>query len=543
MKRIFFALVFGAAAVCASGKLAFKNIYSDRLVLQANCENSLAGYAEPGEAVEIELNFADAAQKKLKTSAGGDGKWLVKLPKMRPNTELEIAAKTANETALIKDIKVGQLWLASGQSNMDWHFDRGPKTPEYEEYLKNLGEKLDAIKGRIRIYKVRQVASFEPLENVEGSWIEPDSKHLKNFSAVPLLFAKVLNAELKEPIGIVVSSWGGSPIERWVPRDAFGYSGITRAALERDAKLVEGWESRREKYLRERKEWLEKNNTPELRRQNRKTEPRFEYDPFDRSTPTPGMLFNGMICGVYPLVPKGVIWYQGESNDRRANEYGDLAKAMVLSWRKFFKRELPFYYVELANLGELQKIPVEKKEHWGAIREAQGAVLSLPKTGVATCADIGDPSDLHPPYKDEIALRLARLALTQIYKKGNPAAALSPSFKSAKFSGGEVEIALNNAAGLRLKKGKDSLTGFAIRGDGKMQWHFADAKIRGDKIVVSSDKVGRAQAVRYGWAMNPDLCLENKYSMPLRPFSTDGGSTLDYENSETREARLSVYPE
>ncbi|MBR4597486.1 MAG: hypothetical protein IKO42_03695, partial [Opitutales bacterium] len=437
MKRLLITFVLGIAALCASGRLAFKNIYSDRLVLQADYENLLAGYAGPEETVEVELNFAAAAPKKLKAAAGKDGKWVLKLPKMRANTELEIVAKTSSESARIKDVKVGQLWLASGQSNMDWHFDRAPKTPEYAEYLKNLGEYLDSIKGMIRIYKVRQVASFEPLENVEGGWIEPDLAHLKNFSALPLLFAKILNAELKEPIGVVVSSWGGSPIERWVPREAFNYSDFTRAALERDAINVEGWQGRKEKYLLERKEWLEKNNTPELRRQNRKTEPQFKYDPFDRSTPTPGMLFNGMICGIYPLVPKGVIWYQGESNDRRANEYGDLAKAMVLSWRKFFKSELPFYYVELANLNALQKIPVEKKEHWGAIREAQGAVLSLPKTGVATCADVGDPNDLHPPYKDEVARRLARLALTQIYKKGNPASAISPSYKSAKFNGGE----------------------------------------------------------------------------------------------------------
>lgn len=543
MKRVLFVLFGVFMAACAGGKLAFKNIYSDRLVLQADAENVLAGVAGAGEKVEIELNFSDNSQKILKTSAGADGKWSVKLPKMKSKTSLEIVAKTAAERAAIRDVKAGQLWLASGQSNMDWHFDRGPKTPEYEAYLKDLGEKLDAIKGQIRIYKVRNVASFEPLENVEGAWFEPDSRHLKSFSAVPVLFAKVLNAELGEPVGVVVSSWGGSPIERWGPREAFGFSDFTKAALERDAKNVEGWQERREKYLAEKKVWLEKNNTPELRRQNRKTEPQFKYDPFDRSTPTPGMLFNGMIYGIYPLAPSGVIWYQGESNDRRANEYGDLAKAMVLSWRKFFKKELPFYYVELANLGELQKAPVERKDHWGAIREAQGAVLALPKTGVATCADIGDPNDLHPPYKDEIARRLARLALAHVYKKIKPASAISPSYRSAKFKDNTAEILLNNAKGLRLKKGKTALSGFAIRGDGKMQWHFADAKIRGEKIIVSSDKIQRAQAVRYGWATNPDLCLENKFSMPLRPFSTDNGSILDYADSDSQAAELSIYPE
>lgn len=543
MKKAFVALFLFCFAVLANAELKFKNLYSDGLILQAGVENAIAGYANPNAKVEIGLNFSNNAKKTVFAKSDKNGKWIATLPKMPSKTELEIKASSEGESAEIKNVKVGQLWLASGQSNMDWHFDRGPKTPEYEKYLKDICAGLEKLKGNVRIYKTRQKASFEPLENIEGKWREPDLKDIKSFSALPLLFAKYLCENLGEPVGVIVSSWGGSPIERWIPREAFGYSDFTKSALKRDAERVEGWQERQKIFLEQRKVWLEKNNTPELRRQNRKSEPRFDYDPFDRSTPTPAMLFNGMIFGIYPTVPKGVIWYQGESNDKRANEYGDLAKAMVLSWRKYFKSEFPFYYVELANLGAPQKIPVEGRHSWGAVREAQGAVLELPKTGVATCADVGDEKDLHPPYKDAVARRLGNLALTQIYGKGDAKSALSPCFKSAKFNGDNAEISISNAWGLRLKKGKKSISGFAARGDGKMKWHFANAEIKNGKIIVSSPEIERIQAVRYGWAGNPDLCVENKFSMPLRPFSTDKGSILDYMDLNSQKAELSFYPE
>lgn len=544
MKKLLIISLLFSFAFLANAKLKFKNLYSDNLVLQSGVENVIAGYAKPNAKVEISLNYLGGSPKIVSTKADGDGKWFAKLPKMRSKTELEIVANSDDEVASIKNVKVGQVWLASGQSNMDWHFDRAPKTPEYEKYLEKLCSEIEAMKDKVRIYKVRQVASFEPLENVEGRWLEPDLKHIKAFSALPVLFGKYLSEKLDEPVGVIVSSWGGSPIERWVDRYAFNYSDFTKAALNRDAQRVEGWQERQKKFLEERKIWREKNPTPELRKLNRKTEPRFEYDPFDRGTPTPAMLFNGMIYGVYPTVPKGVIWYQGESNDKRANEYGDLAKAMVLSWRKHFKSELPFYYVELANLGKLQDKPVETQRWaWGAIREAQGAVLELPKTGVATCADVGDANDLHPPYKDEVAKRLGNLALSQVYKKGSVKAAISPYYKSAKFEGNVAEITIENSQGLRLKKGRESFTGFAIRGDGKMQWHFANVEIKKGKLIVSSPKIERAQAVRYGWASNPNLCIENKYFMPLRPFSTDKGSLLDYKDADSQKAELSFYPE
>ncbi|MBO6102467.1 MAG: hypothetical protein J6P03_04350 [Opitutales bacterium] len=541
ISALFLGLSFLFAPV-SNADFRFKNLYSDNMLVQAGVEAPIAGYANPNAAVDIEVVFEGGGKKSVSARGGADGRWVAKLPKMKPGVKFSVSAKSGGAVASIKNAVAGQLWLASGQSNMDWHFERGPATDAYKSYLAALGSELDAVKGTIRIFKVRQVASFEALDDVEGSWVEPESARIKTYSAVPLLFEKDLSGALKQPVGVIVASWGGSPIERWVPRSAFQYSENTKAALLRDERDVAGWEQRKELFERERKIWLEKNNTPELRKANRKSEPQFKYNPFDRSTPTPGMLFNSMVSGVYPTVPSGVIWYQGESNERRANEYGDLAKAMVLAWRAHFKAELPFYYVELANFQEKQKKPVEDKYRWGAIREAQGEVLALPKTGVASCADIGDASDLHPPYKDKIARRLANLGLAQVYKIGNPKAAVSPSFKSAKFDGGVVEITLNNADGLRFMPGKSELSGFAVRGDGKKDWHFASGKISGRKILLSCDKVSRIQAVRYGWAHNPDLCLENKYGLPLRPFSTDKGSRLDYLGSDAMKAELSVYP-
>jgi sialate O-acetylesterase len=247
----------------------------------------------------------------------------------------------------------------------------------------------------------------------------------------------------------------------------------------------------------------------------------------------PAKFFNGKICGLSPLKPAGVLWYQGCSNDSEPYEYGDLVKLMVTSWRRFFRTDFPFYYVELAAINDPQNEPVQRWS-WGGIREAQAEVLSLPKTGVITSADAGGsdmlgPGDIHPPCKKMIAERAAKLVLAEVYGKGSAVAARSPYYSGvSKAEGGKFRVKIANADGLRLMSGKTKIDGFAIRGEKKDDWKWANAELKGDEIILSSPEVPEPKAVRYGWARRPRLTLESAHGLPLRPFSTDHGSTLDY---------------
>ena len=524
------AAMVGASYV--SAEVRFKNIYQNNMVLQADAPNAVAGWADPNADVEL-LYKATAKggqtfEKAVKAKADKRGYWEAKIPSFPKRTTLEITAKSGGESAKIGNVLTGELWIGSGQSNMEWNFGAGTVK---EEYRAKIQKDIDETDGEIRFFKVQNNTLIRPIDEVSGNWSVIKNPRDGNLSAVAYLFASRLRKELDTPVGIINSSWGGTRIEPWIPQSAFEASEDCREIWGRHIRKVEAFEKVRANYYKMAADFFEKYPTWQLQNQHGDERPPEAYDPTNNRAPS--VIYNAKIHGIAPLSPKGVIWYQGESNENDYDEYGKLAKLLVNSWRKHFKNDFWFFYVELAAFTNKQTQPVElNRNSWAYIREAQAEVLELPKTDVAANADTGpEPEpvgDIHPPYKDVPAERLARLALAHVYKKMPLKEAVAPFYKSHKVEGGKMVVDVEYGDGLKKMDKAEKLTGFAIRGDDK-NWKWADAEIKGNKIVLSNPEVKNPVAARYGWAKYPLLSVENRYGLPLRPFSTDNGSKTDHD--------------
>lgn len=529
---------------CASfADIRFKNIYQNNMVLQAGEENAIAGKTNPEEAVELsvsaKLKDGKTIQKTLKTKSDKQGKWLVKIPPFPKRTNLELEAKNASgESAKISNVITGELWLGSGQSNMEWHF--GNNTVE-KEFLEKYQKDADATNGDVRIFTANRFVLPEAVDEVCGDWRIIDGKNLRHgISQICYIVASQLSKALDTPVGFINSSWGGSRIEPWISKEAFKSSGVSFNSSNNTEfknwqeyeEFTSNYAKLREEYIKNFPKWIEQNPTGHLQNQNRASRPKMPIDVLANDH-NPTNKYNSMICGIAPLSPKGVLWYQGESNASQPYFYGDLLKLMVNSWRKHFKRDFHFYYVDLAAINDYQNQPVHYGS-WGGIRETMAEVLALPKTGVATSIDSGGSKmqglgDIHPPHKELVSTRITNMALADVYKKGNPKAARSPRYAGEfKVEGNKLIVKIANAEGLRKMQGKEKLTGFAIRGENPRDWKWADAEIKGDTIILSSPEVPEPKAARYAWANRPLLSVESKHGLPMLSFSTDNGAYVDW---------------
>lgn len=521
--------------------IRFKNIYQSNMVLQAGEENLVAGVTNPASNVEVtvlaKLKDGKSTSKNLKAKVSKKGAWLVKIPAFPKRTVLEISAKNdSGEVATISNVITGELWLGSGQSNMEWNFNAHTVDPEYRQKYR---EVADSMNGDVRTFVTQRYLFTQPADEVGGEWRVIEGRSLdRSGSQLGYIFACIISKALDTPVGFIDSSWSGSRIEPWISKKSFKASNLNFHAEGRGydwtsyEQAINDFDKMRRNYIENYKKWFEENPSNELQNRNRASRPEMPIDEISRDQ-LPSKMYNGKINGIAPLSPKGVLWYQGESNAGEPYEYADLIKLMVTSWRKLFNREFYFYYVDLAAHTNTQKDPVQMGS-WGGIRDAMAEVLSLPKTGVATSIDSGGSKsmgqgDIHPPHKEMVATRLANLALAEVYKKGSVKAARSPYYVGEyKIDGNKIIVKIANAEGLRKMKGKEKLTGFAIRGSNARDWKWADAEIQGDTIVLSSPEVAEPKAARYAWASWPLVSVESKHGLPLRSFSTDDGAYIDW---------------
>ncbi|MBR4597449.1 MAG: hypothetical protein IKO42_03510 [Opitutales bacterium] len=540
--KILLGIIAMFAAVCANADIRFKNIYQNNMVLQANEENWVAGKTDAKGQVEVRIVAKSKDGKTLEKTlppakVDKNGRWAVKIPKFPKRTNLEITAKNSGgETASISNVITGELWLGSGQSNMEWNFNAHTIEPEYRQKYR---EVADTVKGDVRTFVVQRQVFTEEASEVAGQWRIIEGRNLdQSGSQLAFIFACQLSKALDTPVGVIDSSWSGSRIEPWIPKSAFRAANpnfhAEGMAFDWNSyeEMLKNFESMRANYIKNYRTWFEENPTWELQNKNKDTKPAMPLDEISRDQ-LPAKMYNGKICGIAPLAPKGVLWYQGESNAGEPYEYGELFRLMVSSWRKLFKKDFYFYYVDLAAHQNTQRDPVQYGS-LGGIREAMAEILALPKTGVATSLDSGGSKsmgqgDIHPPHKEMIATRLANLALAEVYKKGDPTAARSPYYAGEfKVDGSKLILKIANADGLRKMAGKEKLTGFAIRGQNPRDWKWANAEIKGDTIILSSAEVAEPKAARYAWGSWPLVSVESKHGLPLRSFSTDNGAYVDY---------------
>jgi sialate O-acetylesterase len=458
------AAVEEAPAAATAPQLALASIFSDHMVLQRDMRVPIWGHAEPG--ADVSVTFDKETQK---TTADDDGKWHVELDTRAAGGPFELTASAGDDKLTVTDVLVGDVWVASGQSNMEWPVAASADAEQEAAAAAEFPQ--------IRIINVPKTPADEPRDGFGGAkWQVCSPETIGRFSAVAYAFGRELNRELGVPIGLIGCNWGGTPMEAWTSREALESSPTFAKALADDA--AEPDNERQERARR-------------MGAQNR-----------------PARLFNGMLSTVIPYGIRGAIWYQGESNAGRHQEYAELSKLMIADWRKRWNQgDFPFLLVQLAAWEP-------GGDSWPYLREAQVDTLEAANVGMATAIDIGDQRDIHPRNKREVGRRLALVARAIAY--GENLVYSGPTFRDASFADGKARLSFDHVGGGLEVKG-DELLGFEIAGeDGKFV--LAKAEVDGDAIVVSSESVNEPTQVRYAWGAFPSANLFNKEGLPAVPF-------------------------
>jgi sialate O-acetylesterase len=494
------ALAVGLASV-ATAEVKLPSLFAPHMVLQRDMPVAVWGWADAGEKVTVTLG----EQTKTAT-ADADGKWSLKLDALKAGgpLALRVAGKNVIE---IDDVLVGEVWLCSGQSNMAMTVGSSNNADQ---------EKAAANWPKIRMFTVERKTADQPREACQGDWKVCSPDTVLGFSAAGYFFGRKLHQELDVPVGLINSSWGGTPVQAWTSEAAHRAAPELAPLLENLEKAVAGWsaDKAKENYEKQLAQWQEK-VAAKAAGQQPPRKPNPSQDP-NLSPNSPARLYNGMIAPLVPYALRGAIWYQGESNAGNAPIYGPQMRAMISSWRSDWKHDFAFISVQLPNFMAAQQKPSEMGG-WPLIREQFVKLLEMPQVGMAITIDIGDADDIHPKNKQDVGSRLAMWALSKTY--GKDIVASGPLYKGMKKDGEKIVVSFDYLGGGLVSKG-EKLEGFAIAGADK-QFVWADAKIEGDTVVVSSAEVKEPVAVRYAWANNPKCNLFSKAELPASPFRTD----------------------
>jgi len=466
-------------------------VIGDHMVVQQDKPVAVWGWADKGEPVWVRFN----GQEK-KAVADAAGKWRVVFDPLKAGGgPLEMTVRGASGPAIVvKDVLVGEVWVASGQSNMEWAMSWLPNpAPEI----------LRADYPRLRLFLVPKRTASEPSEDVEAQWklCAPDA--IRPFSAVAYYFGLELHKKLGVPVGMISSAWGGTLIEPWTP--PAGYAAFPELQPILDRHLA---------------------RSAEYRDKLAKSLPALESleDPWD-SPQAPTALYNGMIHALTPFAIRGAIWYQGESNRNDGLLYEKKMDAMVRGWREAWKLgDFPFYYVQLApyNYGydrNMKNSPVVDDERLPLIWEAQRNALRISNSGMAVVTDIADLANIHPTNKFDVGRRLALWARAKTYGEKDLVYS-GPLYKSMSVEGGKARIAFDHVGGGLIANDAQPLVWFEIAGEDRT-FYKAMAEIDGDTIVVWSERVTAPKAVRFGWHQLAVPNLANKEGLPASPFRTD----------------------
>lgn len=501
------AFSFSFLALAARAEVKLPAIIGDNMVLQQKLANPIWGWDAPG----TEVSVAFAGQTKT-AKAGADGKWTVKLDPVPANAKPAAMTIKGTSTRELKNILVGEVWICSGQSNMQWNV-----LSAWDADLEIATAKFP----NIRLISVPQVGTQEPQKDFKGAWAECSPQTVGGFSAVGYFYGRVLHQMLNVPVGLINNAWGGSAAEAWVRRDV----------LEKDPRfksLMQSWVER-EKLLAAEKAQKDyevalaawKKQADEAQKAGRPFAIRAPRSPREMLSGNnrPGNIYNGVLLPTIGYGIKGAIWYQGESNASRAYEYGYLFPLMISHWRSEWKQgDFPFYWVQLADFKAEQPQPGDSD--WAELRESQTKTQNAIKNGgQAVIIDLGESNDIHPKNKRDVAERLARWALVKDY--GFQLPYRSPEFKEAQFANGKAIVTLDTFGSSLRTVDVTEVKGFAICGEDK-KWVWATAKILGnDKVEVSAPGVAKPVAVRYAWSDNPVCNLYSKDGLPVTPFRSD----------------------
>lgn len=485
------ALLFCIAAVAAQAEVTLPSLLADHMVIQRGLPVHVWGRASERKSVTVTF------RGETKSTAADDlGRWSLYLSPGEAGGPFEMLIKASN-TIQLKDVLVGDVWVASGQSNMEFQM----------KSLANPDTEIAAAKyPKIRIFLVEHRPSDYPRKDVDAkTWALCSPENVAETSAVAYYFARDIYQKENVPIGLIETFWGGTPAESWTSLHSLSADASLMPVFAERSKMVEERESTLLELAQEEREYQK---TVEQAKAEGKPIPGRQWHP-DFAAYAPAALFNGMIAPLTPFAIRGVIWYQGEANaDNRAPLYARLFPTMIRDWRRAWDEgDFPFLFVQIANWN------TEPGENWPEVRDAQRSALALRNTGMAVTIDIGDPVDIHPKNKLDVGLRLARAARAITY--GEKLEWSGPLYRQLTHEDHALRVWFDHADGLTAKG--VPLVGFEVAGpDGK--YVAADAKIDGTSVVVSSATVPEPVSVRYAWAPNPTCNLYNHEGLPASPF-------------------------
>jgi sialate O-acetylesterase len=459
MKKNFFLVIslFIFCRLSSFSEVRLPAILGDHMVLQQQGEVKLWGWCDAGEKITVKVSWDTATYK---TTGSSNAKWMLKIKTPEAGGPYKITIQGYNFIEL-QDVMIGEVWICSGQSNMEMNYNWGLK-----QYT---GDVNDATNKHIRFFHIPRLTSNFPQDDTKGKWVVCNPNDVKLFSLVGYFFGKSLQENLNVPVGLINASWGGTPAETWTPKEIIEKDSILKQAAAL-LKPATGWPV------------------------------------------VPASTYNAMI---YPLTNfniAGAIWYQGEANTGTAKTYHTLLTAMISSWRNAWQKDFPFYYVQIAPFTYGDNI------NGALLREAQTKTLSYPKTGMIVITDfVPDVKDIHPPMKKEVGGRLAAYVLADNYGKSG-GSYKSPMYRSMKIEKDKIRISFDNAGKGLIVKGEGAPTEFYIAGEDKI-FLPAKAKIENNTVMVWNKLVKYPVAVRFGFT---NTSIPNLFSKEARPDGTVG---------------------
>lgn len=454
---VLFSFVFSLISVFADVRLPA--IIGSHMVLQQNTKVKLWGWCSPAEKIIISTSWDTTTYE---TNGDNGARWLIEINTPKAGGPYSIKIKANNEI-LIEDVLIGEVWVCSGQSNMEWSGD--------QNLPQSKAESPNATNTGIRFFYVAKSTSEAPQNDLSGKWVVCNPEDMLHFSAVGYFFGKQLNAKTKFPIGLINSNWGGTPAEVWTPKEIVESDQLLKSASDKLGELA--W-------------WPNK----------------------------PGLIYNAMIYPIVNYKIAGAIWYQGESNVGTHYGYQNLLTSMISSWRKSWGNDFPFYFVQIAPYSY-----GDDHINGALLREAQTKASSYPNTGMVVISDlVDDVKNIHPVEKIKVSDRLANLALAETYGvKGLNYK--NPSYKSHAIEKGKIRISFDNVpTGLATKGGE--ATEFYIAGS-DLKFLPAKVKIEGNTVVVSNKEVKDPFAVRFGFTNTSIPNLFSSEGLPVNLFRTD----------------------
>jgi len=531
MKRAYYfsllVALFLSLPASVLAELSLPHFFSDHMILQRERAAAIWGKADPKAEVTV------AFKGKTTTATADDqGRWKASIetgPADAKGAELKVTS--GNQSKSIVDVLVGEVWLASGQSNMYFTMNR---VPAYEELMSK------ANYPALRMFNAPLVTAEEPQDDIEGEWSLCSPETVPGYSAVAFFYALKLHQELGIPVGVLKTCWGGKPVETFTSREALNTLPGTKLMVDKLMEEAATYDQATAdaQYQKRLEEW--KATMAAAKGKSAEQRKRLPKKPAAPKPPLltegkPGVLFNAMIHPFAGYTLRGAIWYQGEGNAKAgAVPYDQTLPLMIRDWRQRWGDEFSFYFVQLANYREPSTAP-GTQDYWALLQDRMRHILqTTPKTGMAVINDVGEVSDIHPKDKKTPGERLARWALAKDY--GREIVYSSPLYKSSQVQDGSIKVTFEHVGtGLKARDG-GPLKRFEIAGADRV-WHWAEAKIDGsDSVIVSSSEVKQPVAVRYAWASNPEGAnLMNSEDLPASVFRTD-----DWEDVEPKEGTVST---